>query len=244
MQTDVQVLLNRLDRLERRGRRQQALLVMTATAILVWFAVVPTVTEAGRGRSSVLVTSDDGSQTATLTAQGLSFAVGGEPRLVLDVGPDWASIQTYAPGGNVTYSVATQASGTELKLFSREGVALVEANEHLLDGGAGLQLYGGDGRPRLTLYADRRDSASGLRITDGTHQERVTVHAIDGEGAVLRVIDSEATAAAELSVVPMKDAMMRYTGMMVPDAPEAMVPMLFLLDPNGTQEMIIAVPPI
>ena len=245
MHSDVQALIERVEELERGRRRHRILLAAAAVAALCGVVVAPSATEAARGRASLLVSSPDGSQTATLTPEGLTFAVDGQTRLSLDVGLDWSSIQTYAPGGTVTYSVASQPGGTELKLFSRDGVALVEANEQLLDGGAGLQLYGRDGRPRVTLYADRkRDSASGLQITDGSHQERASLHATDHGAAVLRVMDSGATAAGELSVVPIKDAMMRYTGMRMGDGPEGMVPMLFLLDPNGTQEMIIAVPPI
>ena len=239
-------ILDRLDDLERElssqrqshRRWRQGAIAVVAMIALMWTQPI----DATRARGELLVGDSKTGQEVHIVPSGIVFREHGKERLRLEVTPDFSGITGYAPTGAVNWGLGTNEAGSSLKIFSLEDNHLrLELTDNLLDAGSGLRLYDANGKPRATLYTERRGEM-GLELTDADRQPRIDIYAkADGE-SVFKANDSDAKAVVELSILSEADAMFRYTGV-VPgaDAGERLVPMLYMLDPSGRRAMQLTV---
>ena len=222
-----------------RGWRIGAIALLAAVA-LSWSAP----TNAIRAKGELLVGDAETGQEVHIQPSGITFRERGKDRIRIEVTPDFSGMTAYSRSGAVNWGLGTNDAGSSLRIFSLDSNNLrLELTDNLLDAGSGLRLYDANGKPRATLYTERRGEM-GLELTDADRQPRIDIYAkADGE-SVFKANDSEAKAVAELSILPESDAMFRYTGMIPEgDGADRLIPMLYMLDPSGKRAMQIPDPP-
>ena len=212
---------------------------IASTALFAMFALTwAQPIDATRAKGELLVGDSDTGQEVHILPHGIVFREGGKDRLRIEVTPDFSGVTGYATTGAVNWGLGTNEAGSSLKIFSlKDNNLRLELTDNLLDAGSGLRLYDSNGKPRATLYTERRGEM-GLELTDADRQPRIDIYAkADGE-SVFKANDSDAKAVAELSILSEADAMFRYTGV-VPqgDEEDRLVPMLYMLDPSGRRAM-------
>ncbi len=245
---DPDSICKRLDELEReiakqrrftRAWRAGATLLLAAIAVS-WAAP----TNAVRAKPELIVGDAETGQEVQILPNGITFRERGKDRIRLEVTPDFSGITAYARTGAVNWGLGTNEAGSALRIFSlKDNNLRLELTDNLLDAGSGLRLYDSNGKPRATLYTERRGEM-GLELTDADRQPRIDIYAkADGE-SVFKANDSDAKAVAEISILPESDALFRYTGVL-PEGNDAdrLIPMLYMQDPSGKRAMQIPDPP-
>jgi len=243
-----QTVSDRLDILEGKLARQRRLANawrIGATGLLALFALSWSApTNAVRAKTELLIGDAETGQEVHILPGGITFRERGRDRIRIEVTPDFSGITAYALTGAVNWGLGTNDAGSALRIFSlKDNNLRLELTDNLLDAGSGLRLYDSNGKPRATLYTERRGEM-GLELTDADRQPRIDIYAKGGGESVFKANDSDAKAVAELSILPESDALFRYTGV-IPDGEsnDRLVPMLYMLDPSGKRAMQIPDPP-
>jgi hypothetical protein len=227
-----------LDELRRSQRRWRT----AALGLVVMAMALPASSWATRRFGSALVVQD-AEQSATLAADGLSFAIDGNERLKIASTPGWVGVTGYGEEGAVAWTVGTDRGVTSFKLFSGTQALRVELTEQLLGAGAGMRLYDREGKPRATLWADKRGE-SGMALTDTDFQPRIELRAEPDGSSFIRAVDSNAENMAELSVIRSSDVLSRYTGgFPMSQDPDPLAPMIYLSDRSGQRHLATPNPP-
>lgn len=235
----IDAMENEIARLRDRAWRWRiGAIVLASTFALSWAAPI----NATRARGELVVGDSKTGQEVHIVPSGIVFREHGKDRLRIEVTPDFSGVTGYASTGAVNWGLGTNDAGSALRIFSlKDNNLRLELTDNLLDAGSGLRLYDTNGKPRATLYTERRGEM-GLELTDADRQPRIDIYAkADGE-SVFKASDSDAKAVAEFSILSEADAMFRHTGV-VPDAdaPDRLVPMLYMLDPSGRRAMKLTV---
>lgn len=209
--------------------------------LILMALALPASSWATRKFSSLVV--EEGGQSATLSPDGLVFAIDGTDRMKIESTPHWAGVTGFGDDGGVAWTVGTDNGVTSFKLFSGEQALRVELTEKLLGAGAGMRLYDREGKPRAALWADRRGE-SGMALTDTDLQPRIEMRAEPDGSSFIRAVDSDASNVAEIAVIRESDVLSRYTGgFPTQQDPDPLTPMIYLSNPSGQRHMATPSPP-
>jgi hypothetical protein len=243
--THTDAILVRLERLEQdllRERRRGRGWRFVAIAAGAWLLLAPRPTDAAKKAASLDLQSPDGRAEARFTAEGFEYRLDGQSRVKFDVGDQWDRLTFYRSGGSPSMSLGTDDGIASLRLFSPDEKVRVELSENTLGLGAGMRLFDETGKSRAALFSGHAGQATGLRITDDDFQPRVEISSEPGGEALIRATDSGAQSVVEISVLHESDATARMLGFVPTLEHDPLVPMVYLLDPSGTSNTILASP--
>jgi hypothetical protein len=185
-----------------------------------------------RDKKKWVIRDNDTGQAVQISADGIHFTQDDQSRVRIQVGADWADMTMWGATGKAAWNLHSDSESTASKIFSQSEALRVEVSDNLLDSGAGLRLYDSVGKPRATMYAGKWGGKSGFQVTNDIRQPRLDLYAVDKAESVVRLNDDAAASSSEISVLPMDEAMYRYTGM-VPQGGQQkgpLVPVLYLSD--------------